>query len=104
MLVAGLGTGQVLWALVWSSLLARWLWTVVMVGSDIGRSDDLSGARTGVWWLTVIALPFIGVLVHVVTRGTTIRAPANGLVPVGVDGAGVLHDLDLRRATARRLA
>jgi len=76
MLLAEFGTGQVLWSMLWFTLFFFWIWTVVMVFSDIFRSDDLSGWGKALWSLFVIFLPFLGVFVYLIARGSEMRSHA----------------------------
>jgi hypothetical protein len=71
MILAEFGTGQVLWSMLWFTLFFFWIWTVIMVFSDIFRSDDLSGWGKALWSLFVIFLPFLGVFVYLIARGKT---------------------------------
>ena len=68
MLLAEFGTGQVLWSMLWFTLFFLWIWTVVIVFSDIFRSDDLSGWGKALWSLFVIFLPYLGVFVYLITQ------------------------------------
>jgi Short C-terminal domain/Phospholipase_D-nuclease N-terminal len=76
MLLAEFGTGQVLWSMLWFTLFFFWIWTVIMVFSDIFRSDDLSGWGKALWSLFVIFLPFLGVFVYLIARGSKMRERA----------------------------
>jgi len=76
MILAEFGTGQVLWSMLWFSLFFLWIWTVVVVFSDIFRSDDLSGWGKALWSLFVIFMPYLGVFVYLIARGSTMRTRA----------------------------
>ena len=47
-----------------------WLMCLFHVFGDIFRSDDLGGGAKTVWSLFVIFLPFLGVLVYLIARGS----------------------------------
>ena len=78
MLLAEFGTGQVLWSMLWFTLFFLWIWTVVIVFSDIFRSEDLSGWGKALWSLFVIFLPYLGVFVYLIARGSKMRSRAMG--------------------------
>lgn len=48
------------------------IWIIILfrVVADIFRSDDLSGVRKAIWLLFVIVLPYLGVFVYVIARGS----------------------------------
>jgi hypothetical protein len=69
MLLAEFGTGQVLWSMIWFFLFFIWIWLLIIVFSDIFRSDDLSGWGKALWTIFVILLPYLGVFVYLIARG-----------------------------------
>jgi hypothetical protein len=75
-LVAEFGTGQVLWDMLWFFLFFIWIWLLIIVFTDIFRSDDLSGWGKALWCLFVIVLPYLGVLVYVIARGKKMQEHA----------------------------
>ena len=130
MVVATWQVGQVLWSMLWFTLFFFWIWTVIMVFSDIFRSDDLSGWGKALWSLFVIFLPFLGVFVYLIARGSEMRSHAMQQASyqeqqyraqirdvAGTSSAaeevaklaelhqqGVLDDTEFRQAKARALA
>ncbi len=60
---------DVLWAMLWFFLFVAWIWLLVVIFSDIFRSDDLSGWGKAFWVLFVVFLPFLGVLIYLIARG-----------------------------------
>jgi type VI protein secretion system component VasK len=68
-LIAEFGTGQVLWSMLWFFLFFIWIWLLIVVFSDIFRSDDLSGGSKALWCIFVIVLPYLGVFVYLIARG-----------------------------------
>jgi hypothetical protein len=48
------------------------IWIIILfrVVTDIFRSEDLSGVGKAIWLLFVIVLPYLGVFVYVIARGT----------------------------------
>jgi hypothetical protein len=76
MILAEFGTGQVFWSMLWFTLFFLWIWTVIIVFSDIFRSDDLSGWGKALWSLFIIFLPYLGVFVYLIARGRSMQARA----------------------------
>jgi type VI protein secretion system component VasK len=70
------GTGQVFWSMVWFFLFFIWIWLLIVVFSDIFRSDDLSGWGKALWTIFVIVLPYLGVFVYLIARGNRMSAHA----------------------------
>lgn len=73
MLIAEFGTGQVFWSMLWFALFFFWIWTVIMVFSDVFRSDDLSGWSKALWTIFIIFLPYLGVFVYLIARGRSMQ-------------------------------
>jgi len=77
MLAVEWGTGQVFWSLVWLFLFTLWLWLLITVFASLFWDRELSGAQKALWLLVLLILPFIGVLIYIVVRGTKVRARPN---------------------------
>lgn len=69
-MLAEFGTGQVFWSMVWFFLWFMWIWMLIVVFGDIFRSRDLSGWGKALWTIFVIVLPFLGVFVYLIARGS----------------------------------
>ena len=69
MYLATFGTGQVFWSMLWFFLFFIWIWLLIVVFSDIFRSQDLSGWAKALWTIFVIFLPYLGVFVYLIARG-----------------------------------
>jgi Short C-terminal domain/Phospholipase_D-nuclease N-terminal len=69
MLLAEFGTGQVFWSMLWFFMFFIWIWLLIVVFSDVFRSDDLSGWGKALWSIFVIVLPYLGVFVYLIARG-----------------------------------
>ncbi len=70
MLASQFGVGQFLWDLVWFFLLVMWLVLLFRVFGDIFRSHDMGGFAKALWVIFVILMPFLGVLVYLIARGS----------------------------------
>ena len=46
-----------------------WLWLLFMVFIDIFRSHDLGGWAKALWVIFIIIMPYLGVLVYLISRG-----------------------------------
>ena len=51
-------------------LFVIWIWLLIMVFVDIFRSHDLNGWGKALWAIFIIILPFLGVLVYLIARGS----------------------------------
>ena len=76
MTVAEFGTGQVFWSMLWFFLFFIWIWLLIIVFSDIFRSRDLSGWAKALWVIFVIILPYLGVFVYLIARGSKMQEHA----------------------------
>lgn len=63
------GSGQVLWSILWLFLFIIWFWLIIMIFSDLIRSDDLNGWAKAAWAIAIIILPFLGILIYLIVRG-----------------------------------
>jgi hypothetical protein len=61
------------WTMLWLFLMFAWFWLLITVFSDIFRSDDLGGWGKALWVLFTIFLPYLGVLVYLITRGGSMQ-------------------------------
>jgi len=69
MVLADMGTGQVLWSIFWFFLFFIWIMILFRVFGDIFMSHDLSGFAKVLWCVFVIFLPYLGVFVYLIARG-----------------------------------
>ena len=64
------------WTMLEFFLWVVWIWLLIWVFIDIFRSHDLSGWAKALWVLFVVILPFLGVLVYLIARGTNMHERA----------------------------
>lgn len=76
-------------------LMVAWVWVMVLVISDLLRSDDLGGWGKALWALGIIVLPWLGVLAYLLVRG-------EGMSQRTVKAASDIEDM--RRAYIREVA
>jgi len=69
MFAAEWGTGQVFWSMIWFFIFVIWIWMIIVIFTDIIRSQDLSGWGKAIWSLFIIFLPFLGILAYLIVRG-----------------------------------
>ena len=58
------------WTMLWLFVWILWIFLLVRIILDIFRSDDLGGWSKALWVIFIIILPFIGVLVYLIARGS----------------------------------
>ena len=68
-MLATFGDGQVFWAFLVFFFWIIWFWLLIVVFSDLFRSQDLSGLSKALWAFGVILLPYLGVFLYLVFRG-----------------------------------
>jgi len=59
------------WTMIFFFLWVAWILLLFKVIIDIFRSKDLGGAGKAFWALFVILIPWLGVLVYLIARGTS---------------------------------
>ncbi|MEU3922463.1 SHOCT domain-containing protein [Streptomyces sp. NPDC002659] len=58
------------WTVMWIFLWVIWLMLLFRVIIDIFRDSEMSGWAKTAWLLFVVIIPFLGVLVYVIARGS----------------------------------
>ena len=58
------------WTMLWLFIWILWIFLLVRIILDIFRSDDLGGWGKALWVIFIIILPFLGVLVYLIARGS----------------------------------
>jgi Short C-terminal domain/Phospholipase_D-nuclease N-terminal len=56
------------WTMLWFFLWVAWIWLIVVVLTDLFRSD-VSGWGKALWTILVVFLPLLGVLLYMIVRG-----------------------------------
>ena len=64
------GAGQVFVDLLMFVLFFIWIWLLIVVFSDLFRSHDLSGWAKAAWVIGIVILPYLGVLLYLIVRGS----------------------------------
>src|SRR5829696_8207257 len=64
------GSGELLWSMLWFFMFIIWIWVLIAIFGDILRSDDLSGVAKAFWVFFVAVLPWLGILIYLIARGS----------------------------------
>jgi hypothetical protein len=59
------------WTVLWVFLWVAWIMLLFRVIFDIFRSHDMGGWGKALWAIFVVALPFLGVFVYLIARGSS---------------------------------
>jgi Phospholipase_D-nuclease N-terminal/Short C-terminal domain len=60
---------EVFWTIIIFFAWVIWIWTVISVLGDVFRRHDLSGWGKAGWTFLVILVPFLGVLIYLISQG-----------------------------------
>ena len=71
--LASLSFGELLLLILEFFLLFAWIWILVTVIMDLFRDHQLSGVAKAVWVFFLVFLPFLGVLLYLIVRGSGMR-------------------------------
>jgi hypothetical protein len=71
--LASLSFGELLLLILEFFLLFAWIWILVTVIMDLFRDHKLSGTAKAVWVFFLVFLPFLGVLLYLIVRGSGMR-------------------------------
>ena len=61
---------DIFWTMVIFFFWVAWIWTLVIILSDVFWRDDLSGWAKAAWTLFILVVPFLGVLVYLIAHGS----------------------------------
>jgi type VI protein secretion system component VasK len=76
MFASTFGSGQLLWSMLWFFMFVIWIWVMVAMFGDIFRSDDLSGGMKAFWVIFIVIIPWLGILVYLIVRGSGMQKRA----------------------------
>ena len=60
---------NIFWSMIIFFVWVAWIWTVIAVLSDLYRRHDVGGWGKALWTLFVIVVPFLGVLIYLISNG-----------------------------------
>ena len=61
--------GNVLWTMIVFFAWVIWFWILITILADLFSRHDISGWGKAAWTIFVIILPFLGVLIYLITQG-----------------------------------
>jgi type VI protein secretion system component VasK len=64
------------WTMLWFFLFVAWIYLLIVIITDIFRSDDMSGWSKALWVLFILIIPVLGALVYLIARGDKMSARA----------------------------
>ena len=59
--------------MLWFFLFVAWISLILNLLSDVFRSRDLSGVSKALWTLFIVVLPWLGALVYLAARGSSMH-------------------------------
>ena len=65
---------NVFWTMLWFFLFVAWIYLLIVIVTDVFRSDDMSGWSKALWILFILIIPVLGVLVYLIARGDKMQA------------------------------
>jgi hypothetical protein len=72
-MLAEFAVGQVLWSMFWFFIFFLWIMLLFYVFADIFRDHELGGWGKALWVIFVIFLPYLGVFVYLIARGSSMQ-------------------------------
>jgi Phospholipase_D-nuclease N-terminal/Short C-terminal domain len=59
---------DVLWTMILFFAWVAWIWIAITVFADVFRRHDINGWAKAAWVVLVIVLPFLGVLIYLISQ------------------------------------
>jgi hypothetical protein len=59
---------NILWTMIIFFVWVVWIWTMIIILSDVFRRRDIGGWAKAGWTVFLIVLPFLGVLVYLISQ------------------------------------
>jgi hypothetical protein len=94
---------DVMWTMFVFFMWTIWIWLLITIFSDLFRRHDVSGWAKAGWTLLLLALPFIGVFVYLVSQGHHMQdrriaderaiIESRGYVPAGTANGHVTSEI-----------
>ena len=64
---------DVLWTMILFFAWVAWIWIAITVFADVFRRHDINGWGKAAWVVLVIVLPFLGVLIYLISQHEGMR-------------------------------
>jgi ABC-type multidrug transport system fused ATPase/permease subunit len=61
---------DIFWTILEFFIFFLWIFLVITIVIDVFRSHDMSGGVKALWLLFILILPFLGVLIYLIARGS----------------------------------
>ena len=75
-LAASFGNGDVLLWFLEFFLFVIWFWLLLTIFGDLFRDHEMSGGMKALWVIVLVLLPYLGILVYLISRGQGMGARA----------------------------
>ena len=96
---------DVFWTMILFFLWVAWIYTLVVVLSDVFRRHDISGWGKAAWTLFLIVVPFLAVFIYLIAQGQGMAERRAGEVQAAqaqfddyvksvADGGGAASEID----------
>jgi len=59
---------NILWSMIIFFAWVIWIWMMIVILTDVFRRDDIGGWAKAAWIVFLIVLPFLGVLVYLISQ------------------------------------
>ena len=59
---------NIFWTMIVFFVWLAWIWTVISILADVFGRRDISGGGKAAWTVFLIAVPFLGVLIYMITN------------------------------------
>lgn len=60
---------DIFWAMLWFFLFVAWISVLFSVIADLFRNQEMGGVAKAIWVVFLILVPWLGVLLYVITQG-----------------------------------
>jgi ABC-type multidrug transport system fused ATPase/permease subunit len=74
LLASSFGDGDVLLWMFEFFMFVIWFWLLLTIFTDLFRDHELNGGIKALWVIFVIVLPFLGILIYLIARGSGMAA------------------------------
>jgi len=59
---------DILWTMLIFFAWVIWIWTVIVMLTDVFRRQDIGGGTKALWVIFMVVLPFVGVLTYLIVE------------------------------------
>ena len=70
MILSTIGDGDVFLFFVEFFFFVIWFWLLITIFGDLFRDHEMSGGMKAFWCIFVIILPFLGIFIYLIVRGS----------------------------------